>query len=142
MPSRKVLGSVIRNLAHSFMSTLNYVDHDFVSEHLRRAVERAKSPNVRIDVLRGSIEPPAVGTEDVALAVAQLPSKLEHMVVSGGATMDMVRTAEILIDFDLDSQVEHFAIPGGILRNYKCEGRITDDRGRTHNGAVPVWWHY
>jgi hypothetical protein len=145
MPNRKVLRSVIHNLAHSFLSALGYVDGDYIYEHLRRKAEETGVPHIVLDALNGTIDPPAFRTEALMKAAGALPRQLEHLIVSGGAGMSLVQAAEITIDFDLAREPIREVVDGGgilVKRDYRCEGRIIDDQGHAHAARVATWWNY
>jgi hypothetical protein len=139
MPSYKVLRSVAHNVAHSYLSLMNYRAGGYVVEHLHSTAHRAGEPRVEIDVKRGTIEPQPFRTPVLLESVADLQRWFGPLVHSQGAALDMVASARITIVFDLD-QTFRSPTTGHELELYRCESMIVDDRGKHHVADVPEWW--
>ena len=74
MPKYKNIKSVAHNLGYSFLSDMNFVSTDqpltMVPDALFKAARTAGAPLVRIDLIRGTVEPPAVATSAVLRAAS------------------------------------------------------------------------
>lgn len=142
MAKYKVLKSIAHNLGHSYLSLVNYQADDYIIEHLFRTAREANEPHVKIDVLRGTIEPSAFQTPVLLESVAQQRVFLGHLVQRQGAVLDMVTSARISIDFDFARTRLSRSVPGLELAMYNCIVEIVNDRGKSHIASVPEWWRY
>ena len=142
MAKYKVLRSVAHNLGHSYLSLMNYVDGDYIVEHLFRRARETGEARVEIDVLQGTIEPAAFQTPVLVDSVARERTWLGRLVQSGGAALDMISAARIEIVFDLAATRPSPNMPGAELAVYRCAVEIVDDRGKHHMANVPEWWRY
>ena len=142
MASYKVLKSVAHNLGHSYLSLMNYVSDDYIVEHLFRRAWETGETHVTIDVLGGTIDPPAFRTPVLVDSVARQRAWLGRLVQSSGAALDMVSAARMEIAFDLAAARPHPTVPGLELAAYTCTVEIVDDRGKRHVASVPEWWRY
>jgi hypothetical protein len=142
MARYKVLKSVAHNLGHSYLSLMNYVNDDYIVEHLFRRAKETGEPRVEIDVLQGTIEPSAFQIPVLTESVARERSWLGRLVQTGGAALDMVSAVRMEIVFDLAATRPSPNVPGLELAAYQCTVEIVDDRGRRHVASVPEWWRY
>ena len=142
MARYKVLKSIAHNLGHSYLSLMNYVDGDYIVEHLFRRAKETGESRVRIDVLRGTIQPEAFQTPVLAASAARERAAFGRLVQSGGAALDMVAAARMEIVFDLAGTRARWTVPGLELAAYRCRVEIVDDRGRHHTADVKEWWRY
>ena len=142
MAKYKVLASVAHNLGHSYLSLMNYVSDDYIVEHLFRRARETGETRVRIDVLEGTIEPPAFQTPVLVDSVARERAAFGRLVQTGGAALDMVSTARMEIVFDIAATRPSPTVPGLELAAYRCTVEIVDDRGKHHVAEVPEWWRY
>jgi len=72
MAKYKVLKSVAHNLGHSYLSLMNYVDGDYIVEHLFRQARETGETRVEIDVLAGTIAPAVFQTPVLAESVVRV----------------------------------------------------------------------
>src|SRR5213079_1698851 len=93
MARYKVLESVAHNVAHSYLSLMNYRGDDYVVCHLFRAAKAAGQPHVRIDVLKGELSPATILTPTLAESVDNCREWFPRLVQSQGAAFDMVSQA-------------------------------------------------
>jgi len=143
MARYKVLESVAHNVAHSYLSLMNYRGDDYVVSHLFRAAKAAGQPHVRIDVLKGELSPATILTPTLAESVDNCREWFPRLVQSQGAAFDMVSQATIDVEFDFDSSDRYERItPGDHREYYRCLSTIIDDRGTAHEALVPEWWRY
>ena len=142
MPNYKKLKSVAHNFGHSFLSSLNYAAGDYISEHIFKAAREAGEPDVCIDVLNETIDPPALRLPVVLDSVAARRSLLPSMLESEDCSIDQVKTMLLKIRFRFDDTTFSKTVPGLELAAYDCVVEILDDHGTVHVGEVPEWWKY
>ena len=143
MAQYKVLQSVAHNVAHSYLSLMNYRGDDYVVCHLFRAARAAQQSHVRIDVLKGELSPATLLTPTLAESVESCRDWFPRLVQSQGAAFDMVSAATIDLDFDFDSSERYErTMPSDHREYYTCLSTIIDDRGMAHEAIVPEWWRY
>lgn len=142
MPSYKRLKSLAHNVAHSFLSNMNYVDGDYVGEDLFQRARKAGASRVRIDFLTGTVEPSAVRTPRVVDSVARTRDWLPRQAASEGCDFRAIQSFVLQIDFRFDQTRESKNVPGLELPAYDAHAVIVDDRGRNHDAKVPEWWRY
>jgi len=140
MARYKKLGSVAHNLAHGYLSTLNWDEaaQEHVVALLIQAAYAAREPRVSIDVLSQAVQPPAVATEPVRRSLSALRSWLEYLCRAEKAEFERIAGASIDLRF-------HFDQPGNPSEgrvSYDCLVTIRDDRGAAHEAKVPEWWRY
>ena len=141
MARYKALRSVAHNLGHSYLSLMNYVQDDYIVEHLFRRARETGQTRIHIDVLRGTIDPPAFRIPVLTDSVERERAMFGRLVQSGGAALDMVSAVHMEIEFDLAARPSP-TVPGLVLAAYACTVEIVDDRGRRHVASVPEWWRY
>jgi len=142
MAKYTVLKSVAHNLGHSYLSLMNYVDGDYIVEHLFRQARETGQARVEIDVLAGTIAPEAFQTPVLTESVIRERTWFGRLVQSGGAALDMVSAVRMEIVFDFEATRPSPNVPGLELAAYRCMVEIVDDRGRQHVANVPEWWRY
>ena len=138
----KKLKRVAHNFGHSFLSSLNYQDGDYISEHIFRAAREAGEPDVCIDVLNETIDPPALRLAVVLDSIAARRSWLPRMLESEECSIDQVKKMLLKIRFRFEDTTFSENVPGLELAAYDCVVEIHDDRGAVHIGKIPEWWKY
>lgn len=142
MAKYKVLKSIAHNPGHSYLSLMNYVDGDYIVEHLFRRARETGETRVESDVLMGTIEPAAFQIPVLTESVYREREWLGRLVQTGGAALDMVSQARMEIAFDLKATRPSPNVPGLALAAYRCTVESVDDRGRRYKADVPEWWRY
>lgn len=141
MAQYKVLKSVAHNVAHSYLSLMNYRGGDYVVCQLFRAAKAAAQPHVRIDVLKCELSPSSILTPSLLESVKSCRDWFPRLLQSEGTALDMVSQATIDLEFDFESSDRYEqAKPGSHQEYYKCRSIIIDDRGVEHEALVPEWW--
>jgi hypothetical protein len=139
MPSHKVHRSVAHNQAQSFISVMNYRGDGYVPCHLLRASRKSGIDELEVDLLNDRAGPPALLVPAVAGSIADYRYNFERLVVSGGAAMEMVRTATMTV------RVLHGRVVGdraGRLFHARLNATVSivDDRGISHVGEHVEEW--
>jgi len=57
MAKLKHLKSIAHNLAHTYFSLMNYIDGDYILEHLFKIVKENQISEFKVDVINVKIEP-------------------------------------------------------------------------------------
>lgn len=140
MPSRKVLKSVAHNTAHSFTSAMNYFEDDYAMGHLLLASRTSGLPELTVDLLTGEAGPAELLTKKVLRPVQAYCSDFPNFLARCGAHLDLVKSASMVVSFDL-SQVRLYELNPKLVESpFRCEVRICDDRGKLHSAVVSGWW--
>ena len=142
MPTYKKLKSVAHNFGHSFLSMMNYQEGDYIIEHIFRAARKAGEPDICIDVLNQTVDPPALRLPVILESIAHRKSWLPRMLESEDCSIEQVKRMLLKIHFHFDDTQLSKSVPGLELAAYDCTVEIHDDRGTVHIGAVPEWWKY
>ena len=141
----KNIKSVAHNLGHSFLSDMNAVGsggrYVIVPELLFRAAERGHVPQVRVDLLRGAVEPPSVALPEVQEAVGYSVSRLPELLTSQNVAPSAVTGATLTIEFDYSRRRQAQYRPEAAIPEFACVVELTDDRGQVHRGRPNNWWY-
>ena len=145
MPKYKNIKSVAHNLGYSFLSDMNFVGTaspvTMVPDALFQAARAADEPVIEVDLLRGTIAPPAVAIEPVAKSVGHYVSWLPQLAASQSVTPSMITAATLTLRFDFAGTQRSKYHPHRELPAVECRVVITDDRGMRHV-AQPKHWCY
>jgi hypothetical protein len=118
----KRIRSAIHNFAHSFLSSMNYVDDEHVIDVIRSLLPRQQGGELRFRFPEGEIEPlgdyPGPLKKSVEQYAVRLPSHLREEGVDPQLVADLVILTSI----------------GGRGPRYRVEA--TDDRGKRHRVEV------
>jgi len=138
---RVILRGAANRVGRTFLSPMNYREGGRVVDHLLATARATREPRVRIDILNGVIDPPALRTAMLEEAVTPLRAMLEDEVESwdraiGGVS---VSSACMTIDFELD-KIHHEPLIPGDLPVYRCVVEIVDKRGKLHRTQVREFW--
>jgi hypothetical protein len=128
----KVLKSVAHNLAHSFVSVMNYAGTDYTMCHLIRQAKRTGSRVLRIDFIDRSVGPVELLNTAILRSVEAYSKDFGRLVTASGAALDMIDAA------DLEIRVAIGRVTGRATKELhgrvKATMRILDDRGRAYIG--------
>lgn len=134
----KLLKDVAHNIAHSFMSNLNYVDGEYVSTEIFQIARREGISHVTIDFLRAKVTPAPLATPRVLKTLGGIGG-LQQLAMSRGFDVAIIRSAVLEIDFHFD-QTRKLPNTNLELPSYEARSTIVDDRGVAHLAKVPEWW--
>jgi hypothetical protein len=132
--------SAAHNFGDSFCSDSNYSRRDFVMSYLSRAALASGASELRADLLSGHSEPDELLPEPVRHSlnyyIVGFPSHLENE----GVSISAVRAATMRLRFDPTGAQILKRLEGGLRVPFRCEVKITDDRGVAHTGMVENFW--
>ena len=110
-----------------------------VPEEIYWVAKAANEPRVRIDLITGEVDPPAIATphvtESAAIYTRRLPELLESQSVEPG----MVRSAFLELEFDFEHPGVSRSEPSLELPNVVCTVVFDDDRGISHEAHPKNW---
>lgn len=142
MPRMKMLKSIAHNVAHSYLSLMNYIDGEYTVERLFQIAKESKQTSIVIDILQQSIEPPIYSKTNIKLSLIYLKNSLESLLSSEKITLDNIQSAKIKIYFNLKETKLSSNVPNLELPKYKCESEIIDINGNIYTKEVVEWWKY
>jgi hypothetical protein len=140
MPSHKPLKSVSHNFGHSFISLMNYINDDYFLGHLLKQARATNLNRLVVDILNNTAKPEELLTEPVRISIDSWNKRFPDLVESSGSTMEFVKQAAMVIEFDLQKQ-RAYAGNNSLLENpFSCEISIIDDRGKVYKHRHEGWW--
>ncbi|MFT5874599.1 MAG: hypothetical protein ACI8WT_003569 [Clostridium sp.] len=113
MPRMKMLKSIAHNVAHSYLSLMNYIDGEYTVERLYQIAKESNQTNIVIDILRRSIEP----------AIYVIP--------------EIEKSLLYLEKTQISKTVPELELP-----KYECMSEIIDSTGKVYRKEVVEWWKY
>ena len=103
MPKFKLLKSIAHNLAHSYLSLMNYIDWDYTVERIFQIAKTQRLPEVSIDMLNQTIRPEAFVISPILLSLDYWRKSLVGLLAAEHMCLEHVWTVVIRISFDLDN---------------------------------------
>lgn len=101
MPRLKMLKSIAHNVAHSYLSLMNYIDGEYTVERLFQIAKKSKQTYIVIDILHQSIEPPIYSTPEIEISLVYLKKSFQNLLGSESIPENSIQSARIKIDFIL-----------------------------------------
>ncbi len=142
MPKLKVLKSVAHNLAHSYLSLMNYIDGEYTAERLFQIAKDSGENQIHIDVLNKIIRPEIYNTPEIQKSLIYMEKSFDSLINPEKITRDYIKSVEIRIAFHLDQTRPSKTVEGLELPSYDCVSEITDINGKVHSKSVVEWWRY
>ena len=140
MTSHKPLKSVSHNFGHSFISFMNYINGDYFLGHLLKQARQTNCNKLTVDVLTNAVEPIELLTDQIKQSIEHWNKWFPTLVESSGSSIVFVRSAKVIIEFDL-KQTRPYANNLEYLENpFICEVVIIDDRGKEYKRKHEGWW--
>ena len=138
MASHKPLKSVVRSLAESFTSLMNYRADDYIMGHVVLAAWSTGARELRVDLLSGATDASALLTPPVRDSVARYVEWLPDIVRRSNSDLEFVTEAELLVSIDPTTRRPH----GDAYESpFTCTVRIVDDRGKVYSHRIQDWWY-
>ncbi len=139
MARYKVLKSVAHSFGHSFVSLMNYAEHDYVMGHLLTQARATRSNRLLLDMLSGRAAPEALLTQPIAASLGRYAAWFPGLVASHRSSLRFVHAARMEIVFDLNAE-RKVRGTGLIESPFVCRVTITDDRGKDWSAEIRDWW--
>jgi hypothetical protein len=140
MARYKVLKSVAHSVGHSFTSLLNYDRDDYVMGHLLRTARGTNESTLTVDLLTGTAEPGVLLVPSVADSVSRYVRWFPELVASHLTNIRYVRTAKMIVAFDLSRRRPARYAPDCEESPFVCRVEIEDDRGKIWESEIRDWW--
>jgi len=142
MPRMKMLKSIAHNVAHSYLSLMNYTDGEYTVERLFQLAKESKQTNIEINILQKSIEPVVYETPSIKLSLVYLEETLRKLLQSEGIELINIQSATIRISFDLEGTKLSSNVPNLELPKYACESEIIYANEKIYKKEIVEWWRY
>ena len=140
MPSHKVLKSVVRSLAESFTSLMNYYDDDYVMGHIVRAAWLTGGTEFHMNLLMGNVSESSLLVKPVADSVGRIVGWFPDIVSRSRSSMEFITSAELTITLDPIKRRQR-GVTSYLESPYICTVRIIDDRGKIYSHTISDWWY-
>ena len=140
MPSHKPLKSVSHNFGHSFISLMNYVNDDYLLGHLLKQARATNTNRLTVDILQNKAEPQALLTQPISASIEYWSRWFPTLIENSGSTMEYVKSATMVIEFDLLTTRPYHNDAKYTENPFRCEISIIDDRGREYKHTHTGWW--
>jgi hypothetical protein len=141
MPSHKVLRSVTRSVADSFTSLMNWWSEDYVMGHLVRAARTTKCDELTVDMLTGVASPESLLVDAVRQSLHRQVSRFPELVQRSGSDMSFVRSARMMVKFDLNQTRPIISGSKTLETPYRCSVQVVDERGKEYKASLDGWWY-
>lgn len=140
MASHKTLKSVVRSLAESFTSLMNYHTDDYVMGHVVHAAWSTGATEFRVNLLNGASNSSPLLVAPVRDAVARYVEWLPDILRRSHSDLQFVTAAELVVTVDPATRRPH-GDSGFQESPFTCTVRITDDRGKLYSHSISDWWY-
>jgi hypothetical protein len=140
----KNIKSVAHNLGHSFLSDMNAVDvrgqYTIVPELLFADAARAAVPEVKLDFLARTIEPPLLASPALEASLANYARMLFELCAHQNVDAHAIHSATLSIAFDYSRSRRTPYEPTVAIQEFVCTVSIEDDRRVVHMAKPDHWW--
>jgi hypothetical protein len=140
MPRMKMLKSIAHNVAHSYLSLMNYIDGEYTVERLFQIAKESKQTIIVIDILIRSIEPQIYVVSEIEKSLIYLEKTFDSLIKAEEITREHILSAVITIEFDLEKTQISKTVPDLELPKYECMSEIIDSTGKVYRKEVVEWW--
>jgi hypothetical protein len=140
MAKYKVLKSVAHSFGHSFVSLMNYREHDYVMGHLLAQARRTREARLVLDILTCEASPASLLVRPVADSVQTYCAWFPELVEKHQTGLGYIRSARMEVLFDLAVARPVRSAPHLIESPFKCRVTIVDDRGKEWVAEIRDWW--
>jgi hypothetical protein len=140
MPSHKVLKSISHNFCHSFISLMNYQKDDYFLGHLLKQMRNSRLNKLKVDVIKNISKPKKLLNETIVESIDIWNKWFPDLVKRSGSSMVYIKSANLIIEFDL-KQTRQCPFNNKYIENpFVCEFKIIDDRGIEFKSRQEGWW--
>jgi hypothetical protein len=140
MARYKVLKSVAHSLGHSFTSTLNWGEDDYVMGNILQRAREVGEGTLKINLMSGKAMPSSLLIPSVERAAQRFAKRLPDLVESHGSDMRYVHSAVMSVVYDLQAKRPNLHSPSELESPYICRVEIADDRGKVWTAELRDWW--
>jgi hypothetical protein len=140
MATHKVLKSVVRSVADSFTSLMNYAGGDYVMGHVLTAARATGKNRLDVDLLTGVATPEELVTYPVTRAISSYHDRFPQLVERSGADFAFVAAAKLVLEFDTSVSRAVARFPQLSESPYRCHVELIDDRDHVYEITLDGWW--
>ncbi|GAL61264.1 hypothetical protein [Algibacter lectus] len=140
MASRKTLKSVSHNFGHSFVSLMNFIETDYFLGLLLKEMRKTKLNRLEVDILNDKSYPKELLTLKILKSIGYWNKSFPKLVENSGSSMEYVKSAKMIIEFDLALSRVCSHDKQFIENPYVCEITILDDNGKEYRKQQNGWW--
>ncbi len=141
MPSHKPLKSVSHNFSHSFISLMNYINGDYFLGHLLKQARATNINRLTVDILKNKAEPKELLNKSISDSIGYWNKWFPTLIANSGTTMEYVKSAILVIEFDLLTNRQHHNNTRFTESPFNCTITIIDDRGKEYTRTHTGWWY-
>jgi len=140
MPSHKVLKSVSHNFGHSFVSFMNYMETDYFLGLLQTQMQKTELNRLEVDILNNESQPKELLTRKIQKSINYWNKWFPELVENSKSSMVFVKSAKMVIEFDLTLSRLYPHNNKFTENPYMCEITIIDDNGKEYKKEQKGWW--
>jgi hypothetical protein len=140
MPSHKVLKSVSHNFGHSFVSFMNYMETDYFLGLLQTEMQKTELNRLEVDILNNESQPKELLTRKIQKSINYWNKWFPELVENSKSSMEFVKSAKMVIEFDLTLSRPYPHNNKFTENPYMCEITIIDDNGKEYKKEQKGWW--
>lgn len=140
MPSHKVLKSVSHNFGHSFVSFMNYMETDYFLGLLQTEMQKTELNRLEVDILNNESQPKELLTRKIQKSINYWNKWFPELVENSKSSMEFVKSAKMVIEFDLTLSRPYPHNNEFTENPYVCEITIIDDNGKEYKKEQKGWW--
>jgi hypothetical protein len=141
MPSHKLLNGIVRSLAESFTSLMNYIENDYVMGHIIISAWHTGAKELRVNLLTGQTEDSPLLTQPVKLSIQRYIKIFPDLVKRSRSSMDFINSAYLVVTVDPTRKRRVLSAPDFMESPFTCTVSIVDDRGKLYSYTVKNWWY-
>lgn len=140
MPSHKTLKSVSHNFGHSFVSFMNYMETNYFLGLLQTEMQKTELNRLEVDILNNESQPKELLTRKIQKSINYWNKWFPDLVESSKSSMEFVKSAKMIIEFDLTLSRPYPHNNKFTENPYICEITIIDDNGKEYKKEQKGWW--
>lgn len=118
----KRINAAIHNLAHSFVSLMNYVDGEYIIDLLPKLLSETPEQEIRFSLLDGTISPQRDLHPAFMKSIGYYRNRIKSHLESENVEPEIVRSLEFILFADINGPI--------------CRAEAIDDRGVTHSASA------
>jgi hypothetical protein len=145
MPSHKMLQSIVRSIAESFTSTLNYYNTDYIKGYIVKAAWQTGATELRVNLLTGETSTSELLVKPVLASFNHYVNNFPDLVKRSHSSLEFVKFAEMIVTIEPKTRRPHFSPEGHFNgKTYESPATLTlnliDDRGKLYIHTIKDWW--
>ncbi len=140
MAQYKALKCVAHNIGHSFTSLMNYVGEDYVMGQILWLARSTGIDTLGINLVTGEGRPEELLAKPISEVPVWYSKRFWDLVQRHGLDRSYVRTATLVLRYNLKVQRPHATFPQFTESPYTCDVGVVDIRGRNYDAHFEGWW--